>query len=705
MAIGIFGTPENDSLIGTSADENIYGLAGDDTLDGGGGNDTLDGGDGDDQLYFAYRYGSPETGIAIGGIGNDTIWLSARDILSIDGGSGFDILALQQPFLPFGPGRIFDFTGLWSGGTGYINGTHTVTDIEALDTRVWGSNFDDNMTIGAGNTQSLVIYGLSGNDRIVGGSGADILVGGDGTDFLDGGLGTDILIGGTGDDILSGGGDATEFYGGAGNDVFVFASSSPADAVLNVIYEVQGGGIDEVRTTASIFSLDWYGASEVENLTVFDGGPHAAVIGNAFNNIITGNISVDSLYGRAGNDTLRGGSGAANTLVGNEGDDTYIVEALGDTVVEFAGEGTDIVKTELASFVLSANVEQLVNTGIGSFTGVGNAQDNILTGGVGTDSLFGGAGNDTLYGGAFVANTLAGNEGDDIYIVEAAGDSVVELAGQGMDTVRTALTSFTLQANVEVLTYTGIAGFIGVGNAQDNVITGSTGTDSLFGNAGNDTLVGGAGAPNSLYGGIGNDTYVVTLTGDSVIEIEGEGIDTIQTSLEIYTLSDNVENLVLINISLFSLPTFNGTGNSLNNIIFGTNTNDFLRGLDGDDILYSGIGTNNLSTSTQNTFEGGIGMDQFRIESLVGNQFNRILDFSSGIDKILINSASIVHTIDIDLVQSTDPIPTSSNSTFLYNFNNGQLSYDADGVGPSAALVFAQPNPGLTLTISDFGFY
>lgn len=699
MPIDILGTSENDSLIGTSADENIYGLAGDDTLDGGGGNDTLDGGDGDDQLYFAYRYGSPETGIAIGGIGNDTIWLSARDILSIDGGSGFDTLALQQPFLPFGPGRIFDFTGLWSGGTGYINGTHTVTDIEALDTRVWGSNFDDNMTIGPGNTQSLVIYGLSGNDRIIGGSGADILIGGDGTDFLDGGLGTDILIGGTGDDILSGGGGATEFYGGAGNDVFVFASSSPADAVLNVIYEVPGGGIDEVRTTASIFSLDWYGASEVENLTVFDGGPHAAVIGNAFNNIVTGNISVDSLYGRAGNDTLRGGSGAANTLVGNEGDDTYIVEAFGDTVVEFAGQGVDIVKTELTSFVLPAHVEQLMNTGIATFTGVGNAEDNTISGGVGADSLFGGAGNDTLAGGAFAANTLVGNEGDDVYIVDATGDTTLELAGEGNDTVRTALASFTLSNNIENLIYTGNGGFTGVGNALDNAITGGTGSDALFGGNGNDTLSGGAGATNTLFGGIGDDYFIAQVAGDSVIESAGEGNDTIQTSLTAFTLPDNVENLIYIPITLGTFQ-FNGTGNAVDNIITGNLNSDILRGLDGDDILTGGEGAN--------TLEGGNGSDEFRFISAGGSfNFSRILDFTPGADKIGLSIVGFSHTTNFDLIVSSisSPVSTSTNSTFLYTSYNGELAYDPDGTGSAQSLYFAYLAPNLTLTLSDFFFF
>ncbi|MGO8249180.1 protease, partial [Rhizobium johnstonii] len=54
-------------------------------------------------------------------------------------------------------------------------------------------------------------------------------------------------------------------------------------------------------------------------------------------------------------------------------------------------------------------------------------------------------------------------------------------------------------ANVENLTYTGSASFIGTGNELANTITGGTGNDLLDGGAGTDTLTGGA----------GDDIYIV----------------------------------------------------------------------------------------------------------------------------------------------------------------------------------------------------
>ena len=82
--------------------------------------------------------------------------------------------------------------------------------------------------------------------------------------------------------------------------------------------------------------------------------------------------------------------------------------------------------------------------------------------------------------------------------------------------MRTTLTSYTLGTNVEDLTYTGTANFVGNGNAENNHITGGAGNDKLNGNAGDDTLDGGTGS-DAMTGGAGSDTYIVG-AGDIVIE-------------------------------------------------------------------------------------------------------------------------------------------------------------------------------------------
>ena len=69
---------------------------------------------------------------------------------------------------------------------------------------------------------------------------------------------------------------------------------------------------------------------------------------------------------------------------------------------------------------------------------------------------------------------MEGNTGDDVYIVNNSGDTVVEAAGEGIDHVYSSLSSYTLGADLENLTYNGITGsFAGTGNALDNVIFGT----------------------------------------------------------------------------------------------------------------------------------------------------------------------------------------------------------------------------------------
>ncbi len=95
---------------------------------------------------------------------------------------------------------------------------------------------------------------------------------------------------------------------------------------------------------------------------------------------------------------------------------------------------------------------------MGSFAGTGNALNNIIVGGTENDVLDGGAGNDTLNGGGG-DDVLIGGWGNDTYVVENAGDVVIEYLGQGTDTVLTTLATYTLAQNLEYLTYTGAGRF------------------------------------------------------------------------------------------------------------------------------------------------------------------------------------------------------------------------------------------------------
>ncbi len=225
---------------------------------------------------------------------------------------------------------------------------------------------------------------------------------------------------------------------------------------------------------------------------------------------------------------------------------------------EAAGGGTDTVLTNLATYTLGANVENLTYTGAVAFTGTGNTLANVITGGAGADTLTGGAntagGVDTLIGGRRQRHLRRVQRRRR----HCGGRRRRDRHG------RTALASYTLGANLENLTFTGAGSFAGTGNSLANVITGGGGADTLDGGvnaAGVDTLV----------GGTGNDTYIVNNVGDVVTEAANAGTDTVMTALASLTLAANVENLTYTGAGNFA-----GTGNTLVNVITGGAGNDTL---------------------------------------------------------------------------------------------------------------------------------
>ncbi len=359
------------------------------------------------------------------------------------------------------------------------------------------------------------------------------------------------------------------------------------------------------------------------------------------------------------------------------------------------------------SIGFSVTIENAVG-GSGNDTIFGNASINAISGGSGNDIIYGNDGDDVLDGGTG-ANVIAGGTGNDILTVSASGnelyggtgndvfnvvsriDTIVEYAGEGIDEVRTALSVYVIANNIENLTFADNGPHAGgYGNALDNVITGGSSYDGLVGDAGNDTIFGGAGAANELIGGAGNDIYVVVAGGDTIVEYASEGTDTVWTALANYTLRNEVENLVFTGSG-----AFNGVGTPDNNTMTGGAGSDTLSGLDGADILQGGSGADLLL--------GGNGADQFRY--LGGESgYDRIIDFTSGSDKIALSGANFFRTSTVALVSGGSPTANSINSTFLYDTNTGILSYDADGTGGGAAVQLAQLNTGLVLALSDFVF-
>jgi Ca2+-binding RTX toxin-like protein len=534
----------------------LIGNSGDNILDGGADADTMAGGLGND-TYVVDNVGDVITENA--GAGTDTIQSSVTYTLS----TNVENLTLLGTANINGTGNSLDNVLTGNSGDNVLDGrAGNDTMVGGLGNDIYIVDSTDDVvvesagegsdtvkssityTIGA-NTENLTLTGTSningtGNEldnTITGNYYNNILNGGAGNDILDGSLGADTLIGGTDDDI------------------YIIDDSG------DVVIEASGEGIDMVKSSIS-YTL----GVNVENLTLI-GASNGS--GNILDNVLIGNNYVNLLDGGAG----------ADTMVGGIGDDTYIIDNVGDIVIENVGEGNDTVKSSL-SYTIGANVENLTLTGTEASDGTGNELDNVITGNNYNNVLSGGAGNDSLNGGAG-ADTMAGGMGDDTYIVDSASDVIIESINEGIDTVKSSV-SYTLSATIENLILTGSA-MTGTGNELDNMITGNSYNNILSGGAGNDTLDGGAGT-DTMFGGIGDDTYLLDSTSDVVTEYFGEGIDTVRASTS-YTLGANLENLTLTGTN-----SIKGIGNGLDNLIIGNNGNNILDGAAGADSLVGGLG-------------------------------------------------------------------------------------------------------------------
>ena len=395
------------------------------------------------------------------------------------------------------------------------------------------------------------------------------------------------------------------------------------------------------------------------DLTILGTAGQDTLAGMNGNDLISGLAGDDTLSGGAGADTLNGGSGV-DSMDGGVGDDIYIVDNTGDRVIEGANGGTDLVQSSV-SYTLAANVENLTLTGTTSINGTGNALANLLIGNAATNILDGGLGADRMEGGA----------GNDTYIVDNAGDQVIEASGGGTDKVQSSV-SHTLAANVENLTLSGTADLNGTGNSLVN---------RLVGNVGNNILDGGLGA-DRMWGDGGNDTYIVDNAGDKVIETANNGTDTVQASVS-YSLATDVENL-----SLTGTANINGTGNGLANIMIGNVGNntltggggaDRLEGGGGNDILLGGTGNDRLAGgSGSDILTGGSGADQFIFASLSDSGAT-----AASRDVITDFTQSHGDRIDLSLLDANQSLSGNQAFKFVgtdaFSGSAGELRYEHSG--------------------------
>jgi Ca2+-binding RTX toxin-like protein len=354
-SVTLDGAAGNDTLVAGAAADRLFGGPGNDLLNGVGGSDTLYGGSGNDMLHGGaapdWLFGDEDDDRLAGGDGDDTLdGGSGRDTADFSGLPARVTVDLAQQ-LARGQGRdelpgIENVVGspaadtirgnpldnLLQGGPGNDTlrgaaGNDTLEGNEARD-QLDGDAGDDSLDGGADNDTvrggdgADALFGAAGNDRINGDRGPDQLDGGDGADLMFGGDDRDRLRGGAGNDYLladRGGGDLD---GQDGNDTLI--GGSDADSLLGGSGNdcVNGGGRDDTIEGGD------------GNDTLRGGGDNDSIRGGDGDDSIRGDDGRDILFGGAGNDRFETRDRTADTVFGEDGNDSFSADSL-DVLAEF----------------------------------------------------------------------------------------------------------------------------------------------------------------------------------------------------------------------------------------------------------------------------------------------------------------------------------------------------------------------------------
>lgn len=454
-----------------------------------------------------------------------------------------------------------------------------------------------------------------------------------------------------------GDGDLDAFVGNLDGNILFFRNTGTVNNPVFAAASVNPFGFTDVGINANPAFADLDGDGDLD-----------AFVGEKLGNTVffLNDPSAVFLLSTAGNDVLTGTASLHDTVSYASATASANVSLAVITQQNTGGAGLDTLN----------NIENLTGSSFGdSF--IGNFKSNVLNGRSGNDTLDGKDGADTMIGGL----------GDDTFVVNNAGDIVIEYGNEGIDRISSNVT-YTLPLNVENLTLTGAVAINGIGNDLSNKLIGNTAANQLNGGDGDDTLNGITGA-DTMIGGLGFDSYVVDNVSDAIIENPGEGTDKVSSSVT-YTLSANVENLTLTGTA-----AINGTGNAQANSITGNGANNQLNGGAGNDILNGGTGTNTLT--------GGTNADIFRFTT--ANHTDTITDYDVPQDTIQFeNSVFTALTTPGTLAADQFRVGTTAldaNDFIIYNTVTGKLLYDADGNGAGIAKQIAIVGVGLSMTNAD----
>ena len=388
--------------------------------------------------------------------------------------------------------------------------------------------------------------------------------------------------------------------GGAGSDAVYLTSAG--DLSTTTISSVErldvNGSTTMTGTQADAFTtIVGHGASDVVYLTsAFTGAVGAdfshieSIIGTTGNDtLVSSNTNAVYLDGGAGTNSLVGGAGYGDTLVGGSGDvlaggagnDLYIISATPTSIVE-ATDGTggtsDTIRAT-GSMDLTALGAGLANLDVLDI----GANQVTLTGTQAAyfDSIFGAAGSDLYVNGSAdlhlkgISGVVRLDIAGSVSLTGTQADAFTSIVGNGASDVVYLTDSFGGAVGADFSGVDSIIGSAGndtlVSSNLNNVyLNGGAGTNSLVGGAGYDDTLVGSGS-DVLAGGAGNDLYIISASTVTVTEGGSAGSDTVSVSgLNLSTFSSlaNVEflaesgNVSLTGAQAIALTSVVGTSSS-----------------------------------------------------------------------------------------------------------------------------------------------
>ncbi len=656
---------------------------------------------------------------------------------------------------------------------------------DAGNNNIQGLAGNDNLNLGAGNDTG---DGGSGRDWLHGEDGNDNLNGGADADYLYGENGNDTLTGGTGDDRLEGGQGSDTYVFGAGwgqdtihnydreydsttrqyiqrPDIVIFtAGITPGQITGQRIYNdlllSHSNGVDTLLVSGHFSSADLaitdfrfsdgtiWTDTDIQALVTAGTAGNDTLIGDAANDTLAGLAGNDWLRGEAGNDVLGGGADndrlfgddGNDTLTGGSGNDALQGGNGADQYSFAAGWGQDTIQNYDREYD-SVNRQYIQRPDVvtfgagitpGSFSGVRQYDDLILTHSNGTDSLritshfrsddyaitefrFT---DGTIWRAADIqALVTAGTAGSDNLIGDAGANTLSGLAGN--DVIRGGDGADSLD-----------------GGADNDRIYGEDGNDTLIGGSGNDTLEGGNGV--DLYRinqGWGQDTinnydrlydsaigqYVQTadalvfgagiapgdLTGQRInndlILAHSNGVDTLRLSGYFYGSDYELSEIRFANGTTWTssdIQALATAGSAGDDSLIGDTGADTLSGLAGNDTIYGREGNDNLNGGADNDrIYGEAGND-----TLTGGAGNDLLNGGQGADRYVFNSGwgqDTVSNYDREYDYATRQYIQRPD---VISFGAGIAPGDLTGVRVNNDLVLTHSNGTDTVRLASF-FY